>query len=102
VRGVKLITHRMIDQPDRSPACGESAAIGNLLRGRFPTERISSWQTSVRKRYSRNLSGSAHYTWGKGLSTQGGDSGAYYGSDGGGRIQDFYDIKSARGPSAGT
>jgi outer membrane receptor protein involved in Fe transport len=102
VRGVKLITHRMIDQPDRITGLRPNP----LLSGTYYVDAsqqsdYNSWQTSVRKRFSHNLSGSAHYTWGKGLSTQGGDSGAYYGSDGGGRIQDFYDLRSARGPSAG-
>jgi len=102
VRGVKLITHRMIDQPDRITGLRPNP----LLSATYYVDAsqqsdYNSWQTSIRKRYSRNLSGSVHYTWGKGLSTQGGDSGAYYGSDGGGRIQDFYNIKGARGPSAG-
>jgi hypothetical protein len=102
VRGVKLITHRMIDQPDRITGLRPNPLLSATYYVDASQQSVySSWQTSVRKRYSRNLSGSAHYTWGKGLSTQGGDSGAYYGSDGGGRIQDFYDIKSARGPSAG-
>src|SRR5450432_3034521 len=102
VRGVKLITHRMIDQPDRITGLRPNP----LLSATYYVDAsqqsdYNSWQTSLRKRFSRNLSGSAHYTWGKGLSTQGGDSGAYYGSDGGGHIQDFYNIKAERGPSAG-
>jgi len=102
VRGVKLITHRMIDQPDRitgqrpNPLLSATYYVDASQQSAY-----SSWQTSLRKRYSRNLSGSVHYTWGKALSTQGGDSGAYYGSDGGGHIQDFYNIKGERGPSAG-
>ena len=102
VRGIKLITHRMIDQPDRITGLRPNPLLSATYYVDASQQSVySSWQTSVRKRYSRNFSGSAHYTWGKGLSTQGGDSGAYYGSDGGGRIQDFYDIKAARGPSAG-
>jgi outer membrane receptor protein involved in Fe transport len=102
VRGVKLITHRMIDQPDRITGLRPNP----LLSATYYVDAsqqsdYNSWQTSLRKRFSHNLSGSAHYTWGKGLSTQGGDSGAYYGSDGGGHIQDFYNIRAERGPSAG-
>jgi hypothetical protein len=102
VRGVRLITHRMIDQPNRinglrpNPLLSATYYVDDSQQSAY-----NSWQTSIRKRYSRNISGSIHYTWGKGLSTQGGDSGAYYGSDGGGRIQDFYDLKGSKGPSAG-
>jgi hypothetical protein len=102
VRGVKLIMHRMMNQPDRITGLRPNPLLSaTYYVDASQQSSYSSWQTSLRKRYSHNLSGSVHYTWSKALSTQGGDSGAYYGSDGGGRIQDFYDIKSSRGPSAG-
>jgi hypothetical protein len=102
VRGVKLITHRMIDQPDRITGLRPNPLLSaTYYVDASQQSAYSSWQTSLRKRYSRNLSGSVHYTWGKALSTQGGDSGAYYGADGGGHIQDFYNMKGERGPSAG-
>jgi hypothetical protein len=41
----------------------------------------NAWQTSVRKRFSRNFSFDAHYTFSKGLGITGSDIGAYYGSD---------------------
>jgi hypothetical protein len=61
----------------------------------------SSWQTSLRKRFSRGLSASAHYTWGKSLSTAGGDIGAYYQGDADARTQDFFNPRADRGPSTG-
>ncbi len=61
----------------------------------------SSWQTSLRKRFSRGLSGSIHYTWGKSLSTAGGDIGAYYQGDADARTQDFFNPRADRGPSTG-
>jgi hypothetical protein len=49
------------------------------------------------QKYSRNLTGSVHYTWGKELSTEGGDNGEYYGSDQNtSDIQDFFNMKAAR------
>ncbi|MCU1260105.1 MAG: TonB-dependent receptor plug, partial [Bryobacterales bacterium] len=102
VRGVKLITHRMVNLPDRITGIRPNPLLSaTYYVDASQQSAYSSWQTSLRKRYSYNLSGSVHYTWGKGLSTQGGDSGAYYGSDGGGHIQDFYNMRGERGPSAG-
>ena len=48
-----------------------------------------------------DLSGSVHYTWGKGLSTAGGDIGAYYQGDADARTQDFFNPRADRGPSTG-
>ena len=61
-----------------------------------------SWQTSLRKRYSHNLSTSLHYTWGKALAYGGGgDIGAWYQGDNNSRLQDFYNIGIEKGPGAG-
>jgi outer membrane receptor protein involved in Fe transport len=103
VRGVKLIAERLIDTPDRltgllpNPHLSATYYLDDSQQSVY-----SSWQTSLRKRYSRNLSGSIHYTWSKALSTEGGDIGPYYGTDTNtGYIQNFFDMRSARGPSAG-
>src|SRR5262249_7312592 len=61
----------------------------------------ASWQTSLRKRFSAGLTGSVHYTWGKSLSTAGGDIGAYYQGDADGRTHDFLNSSADRGPSTG-
>ncbi|MGH9674462.1 MAG: hypothetical protein ACRD44_14880 [Bryobacteraceae bacterium] len=60
-----------------------------------------SWQSSLRKRYSKGLTGSVHYTWGKALSYSGGDTGAGFSGDTFSAIQDFFDRRANRGPSAG-
>ncbi|HXB69072.1 MAG TPA: TonB-dependent receptor [Candidatus Acidoferrales bacterium] len=103
VRGVKLLTERLIDTPDRitgllpNPSLAATYYVDSSQQSAY-----TSWQTSLRKRYSRNLSGSAHFTWSKALSTEGGDIGAYYqGDTNTGYIQNFFDMKGARGPSAG-
>jgi hypothetical protein len=54
-----------------------------------------SWQTSLRHRYSRNLSANFHYTWAKQIAYGAGDTG-WVGSD----SQEFFDLKSNRGLAA--
>jgi hypothetical protein len=61
----------------------------------------ASWQSSLRQRYTRNLTGSVHYTWGKALAYSGGDTGADFSGDTTLNVQDFFDVRSNRGPSAG-
>lgn len=101
-RGIKFIMQRTFNQPDR--VTGERPN-PNVNQGYYvdnsQTTMYTSWQTSIRKRYSRSLSGAAHYTWGKGLSTAGGDIGAYYQGDQGERTQDFFNPRADRGPSSG-
>jgi hypothetical protein len=65
------------------------------------TSSYFSWQTSLRKRISRNISGSVHYTLGKGLATGGGDISAWYQGDNSPRYQDFFDLRNAKGPTQG-
>jgi outer membrane receptor protein involved in Fe transport len=103
VRGVKLLAERIIDPPDRLTGQRPNPLLASTYYADDSQQSsYSSWQTSLRKRYSRHLTGSANYTWGKGLSTEGGDISPYYGSDTNPNyIQNFFDMKSARGPSAG-
>ena len=101
-RGVKFPLERVFNPVDRltgirpNPNLGEGYYEDNTQNTVF-----TSWQTSLRKRYSKRLTGSFHYTWGKGLSTGGGDIGAYYQGDTDLRTQDFFNPRADRGPSAG-
>jgi hypothetical protein len=59
-------------------------------------------QTSLRKRFSHNVTFEGHYTYGKGLGITGSDIGAYYGSDNDQvNIQDFDNPRADRGPNQG-
>ena len=102
-RGVKFLMSRIPNQPDRLTGIRPNPLLNvNYYIDDSENTIYTSWQTSLRKRYSRNLTGSIHYTWGKGLSTDGGDIGAYYQGDNGDvRIQEFFNPKTSRGPSAG-
>ena len=93
-RGVKFVLPRIYNQPDAvtgvrpNPALGQSRYWDNSDSSIF-----SSWQTSVRQRYSRHLSGAFHYTWGKTLAYMYGDITYAIPTF----IQDFFDVKSNRG-----
>ena len=101
-RGVKYPLHRLFNQADRvtglrpNPSLGEGFYADNSQQTFY-----ASWQTSLRKRYSSNLIGSMHYTWGKALATENGDIGAYYQGNADVRVQNFFDLRSERGPADG-
>jgi hypothetical protein len=101
-RGVKFRMYRTFNQPDRvtdqrpNPDLGQ----GNYLCSCQNTV-YTSWQTSIRKRYSKKLTFDAHYTWGKALSYTGGDTGAGFSGDSFGAVQEFFNYRPDRGPSAG-
>jgi hypothetical protein len=102
-RGVKFLMNRVPNQPDRLTGIRPNPLLNvNYYIDDSENTVYASWQTSIRRRYSRNLSGSIHYTWAKALSTDGGDIGSYYQGDNGDvRIQEFFNPKGSRGPSAG-
>jgi hypothetical protein len=101
-RGVKFIMHRTFNQVDRETGERPNANLGQgYYIDNTQNTIYTSWQTSIRKRYSRNLTGAFHYTWGKSLSTAGGDIGAAYQGDQAERTQDFFNPRADRGPSTG-
>ena len=101
-RGVKFRLNRASNLVDRvtgvrpNPNIGEGRYYNNVQNTVY-----YSWQSSLRKRYSRNFTGSVHYTWSKALSYAGGDTGAGFSGDSTNSVQDFFDIRANRGPSAG-
>ena len=102
-RGIKYRLRRQYNEVDRITGLRRNP---NLGAGRYFTSNQNtvyiSWQTSVRKRYSKNLSGAVHYTWGKALAYAGGDTGADFSGDTFLTIQDFFNVRANRGPSAAT
>jgi len=101
-RGVKFFMYRTFNPVDRvtglrpNPNLGQ----GNYLDDSQNTVHYS-WQTSLRKRYASGVTGSAHYTWGRSLSYTGGDIGASFQGDATSVVQDFFNWRAERGPSAG-
>jgi len=104
VRGVKFLLHRRVNLPDR--LTGVRPNPGVIFGGPYYVDHsqntvYNAWQSSLRKRFSSNLTFDAHYTWGKGLGVTGGDIGAYYGSDPSITIQEFDNPRADRGLNSG-
>src|SRR5262249_52529234 len=101
-RGVKLPLERVFNPVDRitgerpNPNLGEGYYEDNTQNTVY-----TSWQTSLRKSYSWNLTGMYHYTWGKNLSTGGGDIGAYYQGDNRPAHAEFLQPESGPRPVSG-
>lgn len=100
-RGVKFPMHRRFNLPDRITDVRPNPSLvpgGYYLDNSENTQYVS-LQTSLRKRFSRNLGFDLHYTWGKSISYVGGDVGVYYGTDAENNVQDFFNLAIERGTS---
>ena len=101
-RGLKFPLARLYNQPDRvtgvrlNPNLNQGYYIDNSQQSWY-----SSWQTTLRKRFSHNFTFAAHYTWSKQLSTDTGDISAYYQNNNNVRIQNFFDLTKEWGPADG-
>ena len=101
-RGIKYRLRRQFNEVNRITGLRPNPNLGTgIYFDSSQTSSYYSWQSSLRKRFSRGFTGSMHYTWGKGLAYTGGDTGATFSGDSFVSIQDFFDVRSNRGPSAG-
>ena len=101
-RGVKFLMQRWMNEPDRLTGLRPNPRLNvNYYIDSSQQSSYVSWQNSLRKRFTHGLSGSLHYTWAKGLSTGGGDIGAYYQGEADARTQDFFNLRADRGPNTG-
>ncbi len=101
-RGVKFLMQRWMNEPNRATGLRPNPLLNvNYYIDSTQQSSYISWQSSLRKRFAHGLSGSLHYTWGKGLSTAGGDIGAYYQGEADARTQDFFNPRADRGPNTG-
>jgi hypothetical protein len=93
---------RLYNQPDRvtgvrlNPNLNQGYYIDNSQQSWY-----SSWQTTLRKRFSHSFTFAAHYTWSKQLATDTGDVSAYYQNNNNVRIQNFFDLTKEWGPADG-
>lgn len=102
VRGTKFIMFRPLNEPNRATGIRPNVnLLANFYADASQNSSYVSWQTSLRKRYSNNLSGSFHYTYGKALANGGGDNGAYYQGDNDARTQEFSNLRAEWGPTVG-
>ncbi len=100
-RGVKFPMHRRFNLPDRQTGIRTNPKIipgGPFFVDMGESVMNHSLQTSVRKRFSRNISFDVHYTWGKTIAFTGGDVGVYYVADSQDDIQEFNNLAIERGP----
>lgn len=101
-KGNKFRLARMFNWPDRVTDVRPNPNLGQgVYYCACQNTVYTSWQNSLRKRFSNSLSLGVNYTWGKGLSYTGGDSGADFSGDTFNSIQDFFNPRASRGPSAG-
>ncbi len=98
-RGVKFPMHRRFNLPDRKTGIRPNPRLipGGYFLDMGESVINHSLQTSLRKRFSRNLSFDMHYTWGKTIAFVGADVGVYYGTDAETSVQDFFDLSIERG-----
>jgi hypothetical protein len=101
-RGVKFLMYRTYNQPDAvtgirpNPNLGQAEYYDNSQATSY-----YSWQSSLQKRFSNDLSFNVNHTWGKALSTTGGDISKGSTGDSTNNVQDFLNIKAEHGPSSG-
>jgi hypothetical protein len=101
-KGNKFRLARMFNWPDRVTDVRPNPNLGQgVYYCSCQNTVYTSWQTSVRKRFNKGLSMGVNYTWGKGLSYTGGDSGADFSGDTFNSIQEFFNPRASRGPSSG-
>jgi hypothetical protein len=102
VRGTKFPMWRPLNEPDRATGIRPNPKLrATYYLDESATTSYISWQTSVRKRYSHNVSGSVHYTWGKTLAYNGGDIGTWYQGDNAARVQEFFNVRAEHAPASG-
>ncbi len=101
-RGLKYPLARLYNQPDRvtgvrlNPNLNQGYYIDNSQQSWY-----SSWQNTLRKRFSHNFTFAVHYTWAKQLATETGDISAYYQNNANSRIQNFFNLRPEWGPADG-
>jgi len=101
-RGVKFILNRAANQADRITGVKPNPDLNlNFYADNSQQLAYYAWQSSIRKRYSDNMTFEFNYTYGKSIATAGGGIGGNFQGDNGVRTQDFFNIEADRGPASG-
>ena len=101
-RGVKFPINRTYNFPNRVTGIRPNPLISQgYYLDNSATSWYHSWQTTLRKRFSKNVTFAIRYTWSKQLATDSGDIGAYYQNDANVRAQDFFNLRREWGPADG-
>ena len=101
-RGLRFPLARTYNQPNRVTGVRPNSELnqGYYIDNSQQTW-YASWQTTLRKRFSHNMTFAIHYTWGKELATETGDISAYYQNNANVRVQDFFNLHNEWGPADG-
>jgi hypothetical protein len=101
-RGVKLIMFRAANRVDRITGVRPNPNLSQpIYTDNSQTLTYYSWQSSLKKRFSNNLSFDVNYTWSKGLGTASGDFGAWFAGENSNTLnQEYFDLRSDYGPSS--
>jgi hypothetical protein len=101
-RGVKLTLFRAANRVDRITGLRPNPNLSQpIYSDNSQTLSYYSWQSSLKKRFSNNLSLDLGYTWSKGLGNAAGDFGAWFtGENSNSLNQEFFDLRSDYGPTA--
>jgi len=101
-RGVKFPINRTYNFPNRVTGVRPNTQLSQgYYLDNSATSWYHSWQTTLRKRFTKNFNFAVRYTWGKQLATDSGDIGAYYQNDANVRTQDFFNLRREWGPADG-
>jgi len=101
-RGVKFRLIRQANEVNRVTGIRPNPNMGSSRYFSHDQNTIyTSWQSSLRQRFSKSFMGSVHYTWGKALGYTGGDTGANFSGDTYFGVQDFFNWWNDRGPASG-
>src|SRR5215510_11917032 len=101
-RGVKLTLFRAANRVDRITGLRPNPNLSQpIYTDNSQTLSYYAWQSSLKKRFSRNLSFDVSYSWSKGLGTASGDFGAWFTGENSNTLnQEFFDLRSDYGPTA--
>jgi hypothetical protein len=103
-RGVKFTMLRKYNQIDRVTGLRPNPDLPFENHWYDTSEQTfyASWQNSLRRQFSKNVSFNLHYTWGKGLAYTGGNAAGWFSGDiSQEAVQDFNNLKASRGPVTG-
>jgi outer membrane receptor protein involved in Fe transport len=103
-RGVKFPMLRWYNQIDRVTGLrpNQDLPFENHYYDSMQQTFYASWQSSLRKQFSRSVSFNVHHTWGKGLAYVGGNAAGWFSGDiSRTAIQDFNNVKINRSPVSG-
>jgi hypothetical protein len=101
-RGVKLTLFRSANRVDRITGLRPNPNLSQpVYTDNSQSMSYYAWQSSLKKRFSSNLSFDVNYTWSKGLGTAGGDFGAWFTGENSNTLnQEFFDLRSDYGPTS--